>query len=74
MHIALRLSLFSAILGVAVVGWAAVPLPVAYQSQEKVQDPVLGTWILNVATSKYSPGPAPNRMLKNSGGPVVSAD
>jgi hypothetical protein len=59
MHTALRLSLFSAILGVAVVGWAAVPMLVAYQSQEKVQDPVLGTWILNVAKSKYSPGPAP---------------
>jgi hypothetical protein len=23
------------------------------------QDPIVGTWVLNVAASKFSPGPAP---------------
>jgi len=59
MRAPLRLSIFLALLGAAAVG-AADPVLAAYLSQEKaVQDPVLGTWVLNVAKSKYSPGTAP---------------
>lgn len=55
-----RLLLFSLILGAAVAIWAGDPLLLAHQAQEKaVQDPVLGTWVLNVAKSKYTPGPGP---------------
>jgi hypothetical protein len=60
MYFLIRLSLFSAILCAAAAVWAADPLLAAYQSQPKdVQDPVLGTWVLNIAKSKFSPGPAP---------------
>ena len=40
-------------LGIVVLGLAGVQLP----AQET--DPLVGTWELNVAKSKYSPGPAP---------------
>ena len=40
-------------LGIVVLVWAGVQLP----AQES--DPLVGTWELNVAKSKYSPGPAP---------------
>jgi hypothetical protein len=56
----LRLLLFSGILGVTVIVWAADPLLAAYQSPATaVEDPLLGTWVLNVAKSTFSPGPAP---------------
>ena len=57
MHAPLRLPLCSAILSAAVAVWAD-SLLFAYQSQP-VRDPLLGTWVLNVAKSKFVPGPAP---------------
>ena len=41
---------FSFFLGSAIAAWAA--------------DPVLGTWELNVAKSKYNPGPAPKSQTR----------
>jgi len=52
--------LFPTILGVAVAVWAADPVLDAGQSQPtNTADPVLGTWHLNVAKSRFIPGPAP---------------
>jgi hypothetical protein len=53
--------LFPVVLSAAVAVWAADPLLVAYPSQApaRVEDHVFGTWILNPAKSKFSPGPAP---------------
>jgi len=39
---------------VLVASLVALPLPALAQS-----DPLVGTWVLNVAKSKYSPGPPP---------------
>ncbi len=39
----------------ALVGGLSAPLVVGAQAP----DPWIGTWVLNVAKSKYSPGPAP---------------
>ena len=51
--------LFSTIL-VAPVTFGDVPSLVARQSEPKIAaDLVLGTWHLNVARSKFNPGPAP---------------
>jgi hypothetical protein len=36
-----------------------IALPAAGQAPEAVQDQLIGTWQLNVAQSKYVPGPAP---------------
>ena len=41
--------------GVALLGLALLPIPASSQAA----DPWVGTWVLNVAKSKYSPGPAP---------------
>jgi hypothetical protein len=55
-----RLLLFSGILGAAVMVWAVDSLLAAYQfPATAVEDPLLGTWVLNVAKSTFSPGPAP---------------
>ena len=40
---------------VALLGASLLPVPVSGQAA----DPWIGTWTLNVAKSKYSPGPAP---------------
>jgi hypothetical protein len=55
----LRLFLFSGIL-IAAVMVSAIDSPlVGYQlSTATVEDPLLGTWVLNVAKSMLSPGPA----------------
>jgi hypothetical protein len=56
----LRLLLFPVMLGAAVAGWAAEPLLAAYQSQASAaEDRILGTWVLNLAKSKFRPGPPP---------------
>ena len=49
--------LVPAILGAAVL-WAASPFVLARQPPAS-QDRILGTWVLNVAKSKYTPGPTP---------------
>jgi hypothetical protein len=49
--------LVPAILGAAVV-WAASPFVLASQPPAS-QDRILGTWVLNLVKSKYTPGPAP---------------
>src|SRR5436309_1087708 len=60
-----RLSRLSAIVAVAVVVCLADPQVITCQSQAKaVQDTILGTWALNVAKSKYSPGPAPRSQVR----------
>jgi hypothetical protein len=54
------LLLFPVVLGAAVAGRTAEPLLAAYQSQaHAVEDRLLGTWVLNLAKSKFSPGPPP---------------
>ena len=57
--------LFLAVLGAAVFAWAADTPVVASQAPAgSADDPVLGTWHLNVAKSKYSPGPAPKSQVR----------
>ena len=52
--------LFSVVLGAAVFAWSAdSPVVASQASAGSAADPVLGIWHLNVAKSKYSPGPAP---------------
>jgi hypothetical protein len=46
-------------ISLAVVGGAAIMMMVAVASDAQTSDPILGTWKLNVAKSKYDPGPAP---------------
>ncbi len=46
------------VLGMAAVAFAATMSSVAAQSK----DPRMGTWKLNVAKSKFSPGPAPKSL------------
>lgn len=53
-----------AILGIAVVVWAAEALPVAVQIPPRSDDPVLGVWHLNLAKSKYLPGPVPKSQTR----------
>jgi hypothetical protein len=48
-----RRSLRATVLGTALVGLAAL------QAAGQATDPLIGTWELNVAKSKVSPGPAP---------------
>ena len=48
-----RRCLCASVLGVALVGLAAL------QAAGQATDPLIGTWELNVAKSKVSPGPAP---------------
>ena len=43
----------------------ALVLPLAVHAQRQ-SDPVLGTWTLNVAKSKYDPGPAPKSSTSTS--------
>lgn len=48
------------VLGAAFAVWVAAPAQHASQSKPAaVQDLVLGNWDLNLAKSKFSPGPAP---------------
>jgi hypothetical protein len=51
---------------VALALWAALASPAAGQSQEssKNEDPLLGTWLLDVSKSRYSPGPAPKSQTR----------
>ena len=51
--------LFPAILGAVVAIWATDPVLVAAQSSVTADDRVLGTWNLDVAKSRFNPGPAP---------------
>jgi hypothetical protein len=43
----------------AVTAWLVDYTPIAAQSQSAVEAGLLGTWNLNLAKSKYSPGPPP---------------
>ena len=53
--------LFTATLGAAIAVWAAHPLPVAGQTSANSDEDrqLLGTWKLNLAKSKFDPGPPP---------------
>ena len=51
--------LFPAILGAVLVIWTTDGILLAAQSSVTSDDRVLGTWNLDVAKSKFSPGPAP---------------
>jgi len=58
--------LVPAVLGATVAVWAADPLLLAGQPPGKAtEDRILGTWILNVAKSKYSPSPAPKSQRRS---------
>jgi hypothetical protein len=59
-----RRLLFPVLLVAALAGWAAEPLLAIYQSQAPAEDLVLGTWILNVAKSKFRPGPPPRSQTR----------
>ena len=60
-----RRLLFTLTLGLATPIVAADPLLAAKQSPAKTdEDPVVGVWILNVAKSKYTPGPAPKSQTR----------
>ncbi len=60
-----RRLLFPALLGAAVAVWAADPLLVADQARPTAdEDLILGTWHLNLAKSKYSPGPTPENQVR----------
>jgi hypothetical protein len=60
MSASFRRLLVPAILGATVALWAADLAPAANQSPATTgEDLILGTWNLDVAKSKYSPGPAP---------------
>jgi hypothetical protein len=48
-----RRCLCATVLGIALVGLAAL------QAAGQATDPLIGTWELNVAKSKFDPGPAP---------------
>ena len=43
------------VVGVAILGVSLFPIPASSQAA----DPWVGTWVLNLAKSTYSPGPAP---------------
>ena len=65
MRAQVRLLLFPVMLGAAVAGWAAEPVLAAYQSQvTAAEDHVLGTWVLNLAKSKFRPGPPPKSQTR----------
>jgi hypothetical protein len=57
MHAHLRRLLFASVVGMGAGSPGA--LLVAHQSPGASDDPVLGTWILKVERSSYTPGPAP---------------
>jgi len=48
----------------AMAVWASEITPVTQTSQSTGNDLVLGTWKLNLAHSKYSPGPAPKSQTR----------
>ena len=65
MYSHLRLSLFAAVLVAAIAAVAADPLRAAYPASVSTgKDPVIGTWILNLAKSMYRPGPAPKSQTR----------
>jgi hypothetical protein len=52
---------------VALALWAALAGPAAAQPQapSTSDDPLLGTWVLDVAKSRYSPGPPPQNQMRS---------
>ena len=61
----LPLLLLSLAMVAAVALWAPARVLATQQSvQPVVEDLVLGTWVLNVAKSTYSPGPAPRSQTR----------
>ena len=46
-------------MSLAMVGGAAIVMVLAVGSSAQSSDPLLGAWKLNLAKSKYDPGPAP---------------
>ncbi|MBI4473875.1 MAG: hypothetical protein HY646_14500 [Acidobacteria bacterium] len=65
MKIRLGPFLFPVLLGAAVAFGAIHPPLLAQQSRQIADaDPVLGTWNLNAAKSRYKPGPAPKSQTR----------
>lgn len=52
---------------ITTVGWFALMValgPFAYVSAQDVTDPIIGTWVLNVAKSRYVSGPPPKSIVR----------
>ncbi len=57
--------MLSTVLGATVAAWASSLTQAAGQSAAPAgEDPILGTWTLSVAKSRYSPGPAPKSQTR----------
>jgi hypothetical protein len=60
----LPLQILAAVMVASTAMWAAAVQPLQQPSTAPIEDLVLGTWVLNVAKSTYSPGPAPKSQTR----------
>src|ERR1700752_1770453 len=58
-HSRLKEAVMQTIVRILAVAAALAGIPPARHIAAQAADPLIGTWTLNVAKSKYSPGPAP---------------